>query len=105
MYITVFNKFFFNKNYLLPLSGEASLANAYIVGHFFLNSIKLYSTLPPSVSPVVIYKNANKDKVKILNDNRGKAGIYQWVNKINGKTYIGSSVDLYNRLRCYLNPD
>ena len=32
---------------------------------------------------------------------RRKAGVYQLVNKTNGKSYIGSSVDIYNRLNTY----
>jgi hypothetical protein len=24
---------------------------------------------------------------------RGKAGVYQWINNTNGKTYVGSSVE------------
>ena len=64
MYITVFNKFFFFiKNYLLPLSGEASLASAYRVGHFFLNSIKLYSTQPSSISTARFYRR-RRDRVR-----------------------------------------
>jgi len=35
---------------------------------------------------------------------RGNAGVYQWVNSINGKTYVGSSCDLYRRFLEYLNP-
>jgi hypothetical protein len=35
---------------------------------------------------------------------RGKAGVYQWINNTNGKTYVGSSVDLYRRFFEYLNP-
>nr|ATI20483.1 GIY-YIG endonuclease [Juglanconis juglandina] len=58
-----------------------------------------------SFVPLIVYSNPGTDKLKILKDNQGKAGVYQWVSKINGKTYIGSSVDLYNRLRCYFNPD
>lgn len=31
-------------------------------------------------------------KAIILKDNKGKTGIYRWVNLINGKTYIGSAL-------------
>jgi group I intron endonuclease len=33
-----------------------------------------------------------------------KAGVYQITNLIDGKTYVGSSVDLFRRLNEYLNP-
>jgi len=36
-----------------------------------------------------------------LKDNKGKAGIYQWKHLESGKFYIGSAVDLSNRLRKY----
>jgi hypothetical protein len=31
--------------------------------------------------PIKIYDNADTKKVLILKDNRGKAGVYRWVNK------------------------
>ena len=37
----------------------------------------------------------------ILKDNKDKAGIYRWVNKVNGNTYVGSSVNLSLRLKKY----
>jgi len=56
-----------------------------------------------SVIPVKIYANADILKQKIIQDNKGKAGIYRWVNLISGKTYIGSSVNLGRRLSFYFN--
>jgi len=47
------------------------------------------------------YHNAEVDKAKILSDNKNKAGIYMWINTINDKRYIGSAVDLTDRLRFY----
>ena len=40
---------------------------------------------------------------KIENELRGKSGIYLIVNLVNGKRYIGSSVDIYNRLHDHLS--
>lgn len=51
--------------------------------------------------PVVIYPDAFLDKPVILKNNKNKAGIYRWVNKVNGNTYIGSSVNLGRRFRVY----
>lgn len=51
--------------------------------------------------PIIIYSNADTDKLSILSENKNKAGIYQWIHKESGKTYIGSAVDLYKRLRQY----
>jgi group I intron endonuclease len=36
-----------------------------------------------------------------LADNSNKSGIYRWVNKISKNTYVGSAVDLSNRLNRY----
>lgn len=57
----------------------------------------------PLFTPVLIYSDLKSEKSSILRDNKGKSGIYMWTNKVNGKIYIGSSVDLANRLRNYFN--
>ena len=44
------------------------------------------------------YQNAEVDKDKILKENKDKSGIYLWTNTINGKQYIGSAIDLSDRL-------
>jgi len=36
-----------------------------------------------------------------LSENKNKSGIYSWKNLINDKCYIGSAVDLSNRLAFY----
>jgi hypothetical protein len=51
--------------------------------------------------PVTSYYNVDENKCIILYKNRRKSGIYRWNNLINGKSYIGSSIDLNNRLRAY----
>lgn len=56
-------------------------------------------TLP--TVPVKTYSNADINKPQIVEENRNKAGIYRWVNLINNKTYIGSSVNLSERLLDY----
>nr|YP_010218741.1 GIY-YIG endonuclease [Morchella brunnea]UBU98449.1 GIY-YIG endonuclease [Morchella brunnea] len=70
-------------------------------------------------SPVAVYENAKRplslrERGCLLSlrertlcneliwlENQGKSGIYKWINIINGKTYIGSAVDLGVRLRSY----
>lgn len=54
-----------------------------------------------SLIPVVTYPDAFLNKSTILKDSKNKAGIYRWVNKVNGNTYIGSSVNLARRFRVY----
>ena len=53
------------------------------------------------MKPVIIYDNADVDKLNILADNSKKPGIYRWINKINGNTYIGSSVNISVRMYTY----
>ena len=55
------------------------------------------------VSPVKSYGNAEASKKEVLKDNRGQSGIYRWVNNINGKSYVGSGVNLAKRLGSYYN--
>lgn len=52
-------------------------------------------------TPAVFYTKPETQKDSIIKVNMGKAGIYRWTNKLNGKSYIGSSVNLSNRLKQY----
>lgn len=38
-----------------------------------------------------------------MKDNKDQSGIYRWVNNLNGKTYVGSGVNLAKRLKSYYN--
>lgn len=58
-----------------------------------------YST--NAIKPVVIYKDADKDKLSIFVDNRGKIGIYRWTNLTNGNIYVGSSINISVRMYTY----
>lgn len=51
--------------------------------------------------PVIIYNNADTDRSRILSDNKGRTGIYLWIHRESEKFYIGSAVDLSNRLSKY----
>lgn len=55
------------------------------------------------VIPLLIYSNADTEKVAIFKNNRGKAGIYCWVNNESGKRYVGGSIDLGKRFTQYFN--
>ena len=55
--------------------------------------------------PFIIYNNANIEKLRILKENKGKSGIYCWVNNVNGSKYICSSNNLYRRLLQYYNTE
>jgi len=53
------------------------------------------------MKPQIKYNNADADKINIFADNRNKIGIYRWINNLNGKTYIGSSINLSVRFYTY----
>lgn len=52
---------------------------------------------------MVTYNDAGADMRSILKDNRSKSGVYLWTNKINGKMYVGSSINLGKRLSMYFS--
>ncbi len=49
------------------------------------------------------FKNADVQKWEIIKEIKGKAGVYRWINNNNGKSYVGSSVDLSKRLYKYFS--
>jgi len=51
----------------------------------------------------IVYKNVDKEKLKILKDNQNKSGIYMFQNLLNEKKYIGSSENLRARFMRYFN--
>ena len=59
------------------------------------------SSIP--MSPVMIYINAETDKLKILSDNKGRTGIYQWQHVESGNIYVGSGMDLSARIKSYFS--
>lgn len=69
------------------------------------NRISYYSTSTENIKllPVVIYNNPDSEKVQILKDNAGKAGVYLWTHLESGKRYIGSAFNIKIRLSLYFN--
>ena len=54
-----------------------------------------------SIVPIRSYLNPDKQKEEISRDNENKSGVYRWVNKINGKSYVGSSTLLSRKILFY----
>lgn len=54
-----------------------------------------------SVVPIRSYLNPYKQKEEICMDNENKSGVYRWVNKINGKSYVSSSAFLDRKILLY----
>jgi len=55
------------------------------------------------INSVKVYHNLDSQKLQILADNKGKAGVYRFTNLTNGKSYVGSSVNLSRRFYLYYN--
>lgn len=55
------------------------------------------------IIPKVTYNNLILDKSRIYEENYKKSGIYRWNNKITGKSYVGSSINLANRFSIYFS--
>lgn len=89
--------FYKNKGYIFTNFG-LSLSTLRAFSTF--STRRNYSTNSTSL---VVFKDADKYKIDILKFIKGKAGIYMWTNKLNGKKYVGSSVDLRRRLLEYYN--
>lgn len=53
------------------------------------------------IIPIITYTNVDRNKFIIYEENVNKSGVYRWINKINGKSYVGSSVSLGNRFNDY----
>lgn len=53
--------------------------------------------------PLIIYDNFKENRVNILKEQKDKSGIYLLINKNNGHSYVGSSINLASRMRNYLN--
>lgn len=55
------------------------------------------------IVPVKVYSNVDIQKRQILRETKGLTGIYLWVNKTNGKYYVGSSINMSARLSNYFS--
>jgi group I intron endonuclease len=93
----------------VPIQKSSKFKNI-ILKNGLYTSKHTYSTLSNNhlktddINYVKFYENAFNMKKDILNENKGKSGIYMFTNKITKKIYIGQSKDLSNRLKTYFNP-
>lgn len=75
----------------------------YSTGKGKIDSVSFFSKEKTRIDFVKYYSDADLQKLDILNENKGKSGIYMWKNKNNDKFYIGSSNHLKRRLTSYFN--
>lgn len=52
---------------------------------------------------ILTYDKPENQIKEIVKNNKKKSGVYRWTNLTNGKSYIGSSVDLGYRLKQYFS--
>ena len=78
--------------------------------NFILNKsiIRYYSTSniennTKDLNPLKVYNNFQENRLDILKEQKDKSGVYCFINKINGNSYVGSSINLASRMRNYLN--
>ena len=75
----------------------------------FNNPVRGYSTLSgdplknKNIDFVKVYENAFDMRKDILNENKGKSGIYMITNRLTKDIYIGQSIDISNRFKNYFN--
>ena len=67
---------------------STNLSNTHFKGE---TNIRTISTSSSELEPVLIYTNPDEHKGLIAKQNKGKSGVYRWVHKDSGKSYIGSS--------------
>lgn len=56
-----------------------------------------------TIKPLLIFPSLKDDRFKLFKELKDKSGIYCLINSINGNCYVGSSINIANRMRSYLN--
>nr|YP_010608753.1 hypothetical protein PNX16_mgp018 [Drechslerella dactyloides]WAN89833.1 hypothetical protein [Drechslerella dactyloides] len=95
---SILKKIFNYKNFGFLLLVLSIYMNNYVVGDIIDNFVLL-----SAIVPIKLYANADIKKLEILKENKGKSGVYRWKNNISGKSYVGSSVNLYIRFLQYFS--
>ena len=97
---------YLNHGKYVPIQKYSKLNNnlfkneVYIFKHSY-STLSKKSLRNDNVNYVKCYENFDTMKKDILNENKGKSGIYMFINKINKNIYIGQSKDLSQRLKSY----
>jgi group I intron endonuclease len=89
---------------LIKTKGDLTGVLEEIIGRKFATHTQASTKLDLNLSTIVpslVYSNADTEKLYIVKNNRGKSGVYCWVNNESGVRYVGSSIDLGARLLSY----
>lgn len=89
-----------NKNLLINLYNNNFNKN--IVRSYSTSNIKKEDYIK-DLKPLIVYNNFKEDRACILKEQKDKSGVYCLINKINGHSYVGSSINLSSRMKNYLN--
>jgi len=98
---------FLSVSLIILLYNFVSEISEFLISLTFINDNLLsivsnnYKLLLSSIIPIKVYSNADLNKVSIIEDNKGEAGVYKWINILTGEFYIGSSINLSKRLKQY----
>lgn len=95
------NKFYFKYYELRQFSSSSKFFKDKYLGLSNYDSISLEENI--KIKPVKYYNNIYDLKSIIIKENKNKSGIYKFTNKLNGKFYIGSSVNLRRRFANYFS--
>ncbi len=99
---------YLNHGKYVPIQKYSKLNNNLFKNEVFVfkhsySTVSKNSLTNENVNYVKFYANTFDMKKDILNENKGKSGIYMLTNNITKKTYIGQSRDLSNRFKNYFN--
>jgi hypothetical protein len=92
----------------VPIQKCSKLNNNFIKNEMSISK-HTYSTLSKNslnldnLNYVKFYENLLDMKKDILNENKGKSGIYMFTNKVTKQIYIGLSKDLSKRFKNYFS--
>lgn len=98
--------------YLFIIKGNLLKNKNFVLSYniFYSNSTKIENNIQgphllpkPLKTPEKLYM-PNLDKNRIGVENKNYSLIYQWINLLNGKTYIGSAIKGSSRLLAYWTP-
>nr|YP_009072328.1 GIY-YIG endonuclease [Sclerotinia borealis]AHX82992.1 GIY-YIG endonuclease [Sclerotinia borealis] len=99
-----FNKYGFSniKLTIYIMDIGSSLDQVVALEQHFIDTLKPNLNVDLVAKPAKIY-SSELDRNLAIKENKGKSGVYRWVNILTGQCYVGSSVNLSKRFHIYFN--